>query len=96
MIIRVNERGNHMLLKKAAKWLIDSELECIGKGEKADIHVFAMWCSNVSGYILSVKFNDSPNIVISSQREEKRVFKKTDSMIKSLNDVGLHKVTISR
>lgn len=85
-----------MMLNKAAKWLLDSELDSLEKGEHPKIDVLALWCKSVSGYVLSVKFNNSPFIIISSQREERRIFKTTDGLIKSLNDVGLHQVKICR
>lgn len=81
------------MLHKMAKWVLDSEKSCIERNEKFDLDVLAI--KHGDGYILAVKVNGSSSIIVSSQREEKRVFKSLDTLYRNLNENGIHKLSIA-
>ena len=61
---------------------------------KLDLEVLAIYCESLLGFIVSVKLN-GVNIVVSSKREPKRVFKSIDGLRKTLNENSINTFTVA-
>lgn len=57
------------------------------------VEASAFKCESIKGYMLIVKVGDV-SFKIGSQREEVRCFKSIDSLIKTLKDAGIQKLTV--
>lgn len=91
MGITVKQRGYKMLLKDAAKVIndkIDSEIDLLPNSEKTDMSIFAM--KTGKGYILGLSANGKTMAIISSKREDRRVFKTLDAISRALHDVEIN------
>lgn len=71
---------------------LNSESFCSGDIDKP-YSIEATALSIGSGYILEIKL-DSVKFMVSSQREDKRVFKSIDSLIKLLKTAGIQSVKV--
>ena len=59
-----------------------------------ELEVLAIYCESALGFIVSVKLN-GVNIVVSSKRETRRVFKSIDGLRKTLNENSINTFTVA-
>jgi phosphoketolase len=84
-----------MLLKDAAKAIsnnIDHVLDVLPESDKAVMSISALRTS--IGYILCLSSNNKTVAIISSKREERRVFKTLDAISRALKGVGINKFEV--
>lgn len=80
-----------MLLKDAAKIMhdkFDSEIDLLPPSDRTEISIFAM--KSGLGYILGLQISGKTIAIISSKREEYRVFKTLDAISRALNDLDIN------
>ena len=58
------------------------------------IEALVTYCQSVSGYVVIVILNGVP-FTVSSQREDKRVFKSLDNLRKQLKDISINQFTVT-
>ena len=59
-----------------------------------ELEVLAIYCESVLGFIVSVKLN-GVNIVVSSKREDRRVFKSIDGLRKKLSESAINTFNVN-
>jgi hypothetical protein len=83
-----------MMLQKAAEWVKATERESINNNKdipKWDITA----CGNQEqGYNVHINVGVCAPIFVSSQRQERRIFKTIDGLAKSLLDVGFYSFSV--
>lgn len=76
-----------MDIKKAGDWFNDADVE------SKEVNVVS--CSSVGGYVVCLRMGDKFITAVSSQREDKRVFKSLDTVRKALCEVGVNAFTVT-
>lgn len=84
-----------MLLKDAAKMIHEKFDEEFPKLRTSDMTRFRISSLRVSqGYILAVSVNGKTVAIISSKREDKRIFKTLDAIKRALDGVGIDRFEV--
>ena len=86
-----------MLLKELSKMIdskFDEEFEIKPLSEMTTFVITALYAKSINGYIVTASVDGNTVIIVSSKREERRVFKTLDALKRALHDVGITKFEV--
>lgn len=78
-----------MMLNKLAEWRSDVLFKAHTDGVDVDLKVTALYSPAIQGYIVFATIDGKGEIFVSSQRQERRVFKTLDALHRAMKSVGI-------
>tara|TARA_R110002012_G_C11474950_1_gene594368 strand:- start:195 stop:452 length:258 start_codon:yes stop_codon:yes gene_type:complete len=79
-----------MMIHKLAEWRERVINENCNTGSNYNFRVIVVYSRDDSGYVINGSVEGSAGVYVSSQRQDKRVFKTLDTVKKSLSEVGIN------
>lgn len=83
-----------MLLNQVAKWRNDSLMKASEKGSQISFNVIAAYSNELKGFAVHADINGNGGVWVSSQRQEKRVFKTLDALRRAMQSAGIPSFTV--
>lgn len=83
-----------MLLNQVAKWREDSLEKSLESGSSVSFNVIASYSNDLKGFAVHADINGNGGVWVSSQRQEKRVFKTLDALRRAMQSAGIPAFTV--